>query len=810
MSMSNSRFSARRAARQPRSILNPLLRLAWVVSGVAILLLLARTAGAVDLQASHSPSNGVVEVTLTGGTGQWHRIEASTNLLDWRALTNLCQTNATSAWLDTGATNFPSRFYRSLQLTPLDVYVATPDTNYSYTLLSTIPGTGQTTFVLELQSQVWLTTNEVDRTLWKHWLIIVEPTGVTNAQSFLFIDGGDNPGTVPTSGDPNLTRLALDTQTIVTQLRMVPNQPLTFAGETSGRREDAIIAYSWDKYLRTGDARRPARLPMTKAAVRAMDTVTEFCGSAPGGGVKVSSFVVSGASKRGWTTWTTAAVDQRVVAIIPMVIDILNVQVSMLHHYDAYGFWAPAIQDYVNSGIPDWFGTPQMAALMDIEDPYQYRRRLTMPKFIINDTGDQFFLPDSSQFYFHDLLGVKYLRYIPNTDHSLRGSDFFDTLEACYQAVLAQAPLPQFSWTLQSSNSIHVVAEGSPTAVKLWQATNSIARDFRLQTIGTNWLSSPLTNQGDGVYVGTVPVLAQGWTGFFVELTYPGSGVPPYKFTTQVYVVPDVLPFHFTEFGPLAASASATPTNGAAPLTVQFIGQASGGRTTVTPIDTTEDHTGTVTAAGENNGINGFWEVATNAFDDTTGTKWLDFATNYPSTRQSWIQYQYTNGQSYIVSQYTITSANDAATHPERNPADWRLLGSNNGGASWVALDIRTNQVFTTNYQKLTYSCANAIAYNLYRFQIDRVANPTQAVAMQLDELEFILVPSPYSYSWSFGDGTTSTNQNPQHTYSANGNYTATLVVSDSLTMVTNTVIIYAAPSALTISQPGAALPKVR
>ena len=57
----------------------------------------------------------------------------------------------------------------------------------------------------------------------------------------------------------------------------------------------------------------------------------------------------------------------RVVAIIPIVIDVLNIEPSMLHHYAAYGFWAPAIQDYVNMGIPDRFGTPPMAALMEIE-----------------------------------------------------------------------------------------------------------------------------------------------------------------------------------------------------------------------------------------------------------------------------------------------------------------------------------------------------------------------------------------------------------------------------------------------------------
>ena len=516
-----------------------------VLARAAALLVAALAAYGADSHLTFSVSNQQALVTLNGGTGHWHRVEASTNLLEWRAQTNLCQTNATSGWLDAGASNFRQQFYRSLQLTPLDVYVATPDTNYSYSLLSTIPGTGQTTYVLELRSQAWLTTNEVNRTLWKHWLIVVVPTGATNAQSLLYIDGGSNPGTLPTSGDATLTQIALDTKTIVTQLKMVPNEPLTFAGETSSRTEDGIIAYSWDKYLRTGDERWPAQLPMTKAAVRAMDTVTAFCGSPQGGGISVQSFVVGGGSKRGWTTWLTGAVDQRVTAIIPAVIDVLNVETSLIHHYSAYGFWAPAIQDYTNIGISNWFGTPQMAALMAIVDPYQYRQRLTMPKFIINDTGDQYFLPDSSQFYFPDLRGVKYLRYVPNTDHSLGGSDALLTFEACYQAVLAQAALPQFSWTLQSSNSLRVVAGGNPTAVKLWKATNTTARDFRLQTIGAAWQSTTLTSQGGGVYVGTVPVPAQGWTGFFVELTYPGSGVPPLKFTTQVCVVPDVLPYHY-------------------------------------------------------------------------------------------------------------------------------------------------------------------------------------------------------------------------------------------------------------------------
>lgn len=514
-----------------------------VALSAGLLFLPGKVAVATELGVTVFPSNRQVQVTLTGGTSRWHRVEASTNLLDWGGLISLFQTNPASAWMDSSATNYPRRFYRTLERTPLELYVAAPDTNYSYTILSTNPGTGQTTYVLEMRSQAWLTTNEVDRPLWKHWLIIVIPSGATNSLSLLYITGGNNSSpTPPTSGDSNLRQIALDTQTVIGELRMVPNQPLTFAGESSGRSEDSLIAYSWDKFLNTGDERWPARLPMTKAAVRAMDTVTAFCAT---NGLNIDKFVVSGASKRGWTTWTTAVVDQRVVAIIPIVIDLLNVEPSFAHHYSAYGFWAPAIQDYVNMGIPAWFGTPQFRALMCIEDPYEYRERLTMPKFEINASGDQFFLPDSAQFYFNDLPGVKYLRYVPNADHGLGGSDAWVTLEGCYQSVLFNTSLPQFSWTLESSNTVRVAAVDLPSEAKLWQATNSLARDFRLMTIGAAWTSTTLTDQGGGVFLGTVSVPPQGWKAFFVEFTYPRTGLATLKFTTQVYVVPDTLPYHY-------------------------------------------------------------------------------------------------------------------------------------------------------------------------------------------------------------------------------------------------------------------------
>jgi PhoPQ-activated pathogenicity-related protein len=187
---------------------------------------------------------------------------------------------------------------------------------------------------------------------------------------------------------------------------------------------------------------------------------------------------------------------------------------------------------------------------MKIEDPYEYRARFTMPKFIINATGDQFFLPDSSQFYFDDLPGVKYLRYVPNADHSLKGSDVYATLEACYHAVIHQTSLPRFTWKLEDDGAIRVMTEDKPTRVVQWQATNPDARDFRLDTFGAKWQSQPLSDKGGGVFVGEVSKPSQGWTAFFVELTYPGGGTTPLKFTTPVRVVPDITQHKFVPQNP--------------------------------------------------------------------------------------------------------------------------------------------------------------------------------------------------------------------------------------------------------------------
>ena len=410
----------------------------------------------------------------------------------------------------------------------LKQYVDTPDPAYDWNLVASEPGDGYTLHTIEMTSQTWLTEAEVDRPLWTHWLMLVEPDEIRS-------DAALQP--------------ALATGSFSAELRMVPNQPLTFVGDDYGERvEDQLIAYGWDKFLRGEDEIWLARLPMTKSAVRAMDTMTAFAASEDGGGKEVDRFVVAGGSKRGWTTWTTAIVDERVIAIAPIVIDMLNLEPSFIHHWKAYGFWAPAVGDYEREGIMNWFDDPRYLELQQIVEPYQHLEKLDMPKYLINATGDQFFLSDSSQFYFDELIGEKHLRYVPNTEHSLGGSDAAVGFLAFYQAVLEDVERPDVDWSLSPTEggaaiTAHVKGGIEPSEVLLWQASNPETRDFRVDTIGRAWTSTPVDVSDDGQWVGAVDAPATGWSAFFLEFTFPGPGEAPFKFSTEIEVVPEDLPF---------------------------------------------------------------------------------------------------------------------------------------------------------------------------------------------------------------------------------------------------------------------------
>ena len=311
-------------------------------------------------------------------------------------------------------------------------------------------------------SQTWLTAEQVDRPKWQHWIRCAVPHELRSSTGFLFIGGGRNGGETPDGPPDMIKQIARATGSVVCELEMVPNQPLVFHSDGKPRSEDDLIGYTWDQFLKTNDSTWLARNAMVKSAVRAMDAITAMMDTDTGRHRTVDKYVVAGGSKRGWTTWLTGAVASRVVGIIPIVIDVVNVNVSMRHHFAAYGYWAPAVGNYVEHRIKERMTNPRLADAYRLVDPYAYRHRLTMPKFIVNAAGDEFFLPDSSQFYWDDLRGPKYLRYVPNADHGLDGSDAVESITAFYGLLLAGRQPPRYDWTNQPDGAIRVTVREQP------------------------------------------------------------------------------------------------------------------------------------------------------------------------------------------------------------------------------------------------------------------------------------------------------------------------------------------------------------
>lgn len=436
--------------------------------------------------------------------------------------------------------------------TALEDYVNEPDPAFSFApIASPIALPGVTGHILQLNSQEWRSPEEVDRTLWQHYLTIFVPDNVVSKINLMFIFGGDNDDGPPdlTSAEAQaLALFAIASGTVVSVIQQVPNQPLVFANDSianNERKEDDLVAFTFDRATRTGDYNWPAYLPMTKSVVRAMDAVQSFVPTVTNPSVDLTQFVVAGFSKRGAISWLTAAVDDRVIALAPGVFDVLNWVPSLENHRASYGFFSDALEDFQEFDLIDRLRIPEGQDLLQIIDPFSYRDRLTMPKYIVNSSGDEFFPPNSSLFYLDALQDETLLRYLPNTNHGGDNGGLETALQgmlAWYQRIVLNAPRPQIDWSLDSDGTLRVTTTGTPLQALLWQATNPAARDFRFDEVGPIWIPTPLIPV-NGEFVTQIAPPVAGWTGFFVELTFVEPPGLPQIYTTQLFITPTETPF---------------------------------------------------------------------------------------------------------------------------------------------------------------------------------------------------------------------------------------------------------------------------
>ena len=432
---------------------------------------------------------------------------------------------------------------------PLKAYVYEDDPAYAYRVIGQLPGEGYDVHFLNMDSQNWRTEEDVAPTLWNHWVVLIVPHQLTSTTANLTIVGGSFSTTPPDAEDLALfAPLATATGSIQVVLGQVPGQPLQFTELDQPVREDALVAYTWRKTMETGDPTWSAYLPMTKATVRTMDTAQEYAASSLG--LVVENFIVTGFSKRGATAWLTAAVDPRVVAVAPGLFNVLHMADQLEDHYNSYGFYSEAVSDYEENGIMENIRSPEGKLLEQLVDPISYKQALTMPHLVLGATGDEFFLPDASEAYIHDIPGETLQRIVPNTNHYADNKleDMLLGLIAWYQTQLYGVTRPDIDWHLSETGELIVSSDQTPLVTKLWQATNPSARDFRLEIVGNQAWSETIISPGDdGNYRVSVPEPVAGWTAYLVELTYPGIAGIPQTYTTSVFVTPDEHPFEIED-----------------------------------------------------------------------------------------------------------------------------------------------------------------------------------------------------------------------------------------------------------------------
>lgn len=399
----------------------------------------------------------------------------------------------------------------------------------------------------ELTSQSWDPDGQVAPAQWLHDVDLYIPDHVQGTRAVLVAnDGVNNPLPGQSPGAPNnftrqtLLNIARQTGSIVVAVSNVPNQYLTYSDDGVPRTEDGSVAHSWKLFMQAPEQQpfSSVHVPMMEALAKAMDLAQK---ETPPGQVK--SFLATGASKRGWAVWLAALADTRVDSIVPFVIDVLNTEKVFDQTFLAYGGnWPLAYIDYYLQGVIAQRKTPAFNKLMQVEDPTTYppayQARLSIPKYIVNASGDDFFIPDASRLYYPNLPGEKSLRVIPNSPHDVRPfveANLIPYIKRRQAGKVAPTVTVQEQRLSATSTRLHLTLSELPVRITKWSAHNLRARDFRYNC-GVRYIAAQFPASTELQMALHAP--KSGWNAEFFEFEFADGFVA----TTTVTVLPDTYP----------------------------------------------------------------------------------------------------------------------------------------------------------------------------------------------------------------------------------------------------------------------------
>ena len=378
-------------------------------------------------------------------------------------------------------------------------------------------------------------------TQWQHRLTLFIPQQPNLDLGVFYIQGGINrplSGIVKKRDTLPYLKQAQLLNSVIILLNDVPNQYLSIA-HSQPMKEDDLMAYGWLKLITTNQSYWSPHYPMAKAGHIALDTAVNILQKkslAPNG------YILSGLSKRGWASWLLMLKDERIHALMPTVINTLDLANTLPHIKKSLGDWPEAFTPYKKKGITDFVGTSKFNQVIAHEDPWYfykqgyYKNRFSIPILNLTSAGDDFFVPDANNNLIRQFSATNLTRVLPNEAHHIKLADYLNVMNDFYY-LLTTSTLPHIDWQITNDQIHQVTSNAKPNKVILWHAQNT-QRDFRYRS-GIHYESSTLSpscNKKSTTFTVKLETFPDNkhYHAHFVEWHFPKGIV-----TTPVYIFPD-------------------------------------------------------------------------------------------------------------------------------------------------------------------------------------------------------------------------------------------------------------------------------
>jgi PhoPQ-activated pathogenicity-related protein len=246
--------------------------------------------------------------------------------------------------------------------------------------------------------------------IWRHEIRRFDPPEVAAADTCYVELTGDDAGA---PDDAYGQALANALKLPVYFVFGIPNQPLF------GMREDDLIAHTFEEYVASGDPEWPLLVPMVRSASCAIDVIGEWSFE------RYRKYVVGGASKRAWTSWLVAQIDDpRVVGIVPVVFDHLHMSAQIENQNRVWGALSPMLEDYTRRRLHELASVPEGEALVKFVDPWTGLRVQRAPALVVSGANDPYWTVDATRVFYGGLPRGSALQVVGNMGHSIGSWDY--------------------------------------------------------------------------------------------------------------------------------------------------------------------------------------------------------------------------------------------------------------------------------------------------------------------------------------------------------------------------------------------------